>query len=57
VPKAVEMGMEGMAMGGKRKILVPPQLGWSTSGGFPEPDTFSAKRKFANHSGENLQVR
>lgn len=25
--------MEGMRVGGKRKILVPPELGWSSSGG------------------------
>ena len=41
-------------MGGKRKILVPPRLGWATSGGFPQPATYSGKRKLLNHQEENL---
>jgi len=45
VPIAVEMGMEGMKEGGIRNILVPPNLGWSTSKGLPQPDTYSGKRK------------
>lgn len=55
IPKGAEIGMEGMKVGGKRKILVPPSLGWSTSGGLPEPETFSGKRKLLNHQNENLQ--
>ena len=55
IPKGAEIGMEGMKTGGKRKILVPPSLGWSSSGGFPEPVTFSGKRKLLNHINENLQ--
>ncbi|CAN0064873.1 unnamed protein product [Heterosigma akashiwo] len=45
VPRAVEMGMEGMREGGMRKILVPPNLGWESLQSLPQPDTFSAKRK------------
>eukprot|EP00638_Chattonella_subsalsa_P008781 CAMPEP_0117767038 /NCGR_PEP_ID=MMETSP0947-20121206/21345_1 /TAXON_ID=44440 /ORGANISM="Chattonella subsalsa, Strain CCMP2191" /LENGTH=167 /DNA_ID=CAMNT_0005590559 /DNA_START=288 /DNA_END=791 /DNA_ORIENTATION=+ len=45
VPIAVEMGMEGMKEGGIRNILVPPNLGWNTSGGLPAPDTYSGRRK------------
>lgn len=47
--------MEGMRVGGKRKISVPPELGWNTSGGFPEPQTFGGRRKMLNHINENLQ--
>lgn len=54
IPKGAEAGMEGMKVGGKRKILVPPSLGWSTSGGMPAPETFSGKRKLLNHQNENL---
>ncbi len=28
LPRAVEAGMVGMREGGRRRILVPPQLGW-----------------------------
>lgn len=41
--------------GGKRKISVPPELGWQTSGGFPAPETFAGKRKLLNHQNEFLQ--
>lgn len=55
IPKGAEIGMEGMRVGGKRKISVPPELGWQTSGGFPEPQTFGGKRKLLNHMNEFLQ--
>lgn len=55
IPKGAEIGMEGMRVGGKRKISVPPELGWKTSGGFPEPQTFGGKRKLLNHQNEFLQ--
>lgn len=48
--------MEGMRVGGKRKILVPAALGWSTSGGLPEPQTFGGKRKLLNNVNQNLQM-
>ena len=48
--------MEGMRVGGKRKILVPPALGWKTSGGLPEPQTFGGKRKLLNNVDQNLQM-
>jgi hypothetical protein len=85
IPKGVEMAMEGMRQGGRRKILVPPSLGWSTrcvcvcaegslggllgalniahnhhhhhSGGFPEPETFSGKRKLTVHINEPLLMK
>lgn len=44
-----------MRVGGKRKISVPPELGWSTSGGFPEPQTFGGKRKLLNNINQFLQ--
>jgi hypothetical protein len=47
--------MEGMRVGGKRKISIPAELGWSTSGGFPEPQTFGGKRKLLNNINQNLQ--
>jgi hypothetical protein len=34
---------------------VPPELGWGTSGGFPEPQSFGGKRKLLNHQNEFLQ--
>lgn len=49
------MGMEGMRVGGKRKILVPADLGWSTSGGLPEPQTYGGKRKLLNNIDQPLQ--
>jgi len=55
IPKGAEIGMEGMRVGGKRKISVPPELGWQTSGGFPEPQSFGGKRKLLNHQNEFLQ--
>jgi FKBP-type peptidyl-prolyl cis-trans isomerase 2 len=46
VPKAVELAIAGMREGGKRKIVVPPNLGWAANAEqLPLPATFSGKRK------------
>jgi FKBP-type peptidyl-prolyl cis-trans isomerase len=46
VPQAVELAIAGMREGGKRKIVVPPNLGWAADANqLPLPATFSGKRK------------
>ncbi|KAG5182150.1 hypothetical protein JKP88DRAFT_278378 [Tribonema minus] len=56
VPKAVELGMAGMREGGRRRIVVPPALGWDTSGGLPAPTTFSGKRKLELYRAQPLMM-
>jgi hypothetical protein len=57
VPAAVAIGLVGMREGGRRRILVPPRLGWAGDGGDaigpPRPD-FTAARRFAAHRREPL---
>lgn len=48
MPQGVEMGMQGMRVGGKRRILVRPELGWATPDTQPFPTTRAATRRFAN---------
>ncbi len=43
LPAAVTSGMVGMREGGRRRILVPPQLGWTSDKvGWASDDTCSA---------------
>ncbi|GBG62684.1 hypothetical protein CBR_g31701 [Chara braunii] len=46
--KGARLGMAGMKVGGKRRILVAPDLGWVDDNVQPPPTTFSALRRISN---------
>ncbi|KAI8469354.1 MAG: hypothetical protein J3K34DRAFT_385891 [Monoraphidium minutum] len=50
----LEEVLAGMAPGGRRRALVPPELGYTSSALQPQPPTFATKRQLANHSREPL---
>ncbi|KAJ7519728.1 hypothetical protein O6H91_20G053600 [Diphasiastrum complanatum] len=54
VPKAVELGMEGMQLGGRRRILVRPQLGWVNGDILPHPTSSAAQRRMLNNLKQPL---
>jgi hypothetical protein len=43
-----------MREGGRRRVLVPPALGWVNGDVNPKPPTFGAGRRLANHREEPL---
>jgi len=54
VPGLVD-GIEGMKVGGKRRILVPPALGYASRDNLqPRMPTFATQRQLTNHVREPL---
>lgn len=49
LPRAVAPCVVGMRRGGVRRILVPPNLGWTDENVFPRPDSFGAARRLENY--------
>ena len=55
VPPTVAVALNGMREGGRRRVLVPPSLGWRDSKTMgPRPDTFGASRRLEAHKDEAL---
>lgn len=54
VPRAIELGMQGMQAGGKRRILVRPELGWISPRLLPLPTSSAAERRFNNNKRQPL---
>eukprot|EP00879_Flechtneria_rotunda_P019772 GHRR01020780.1.p1 GENE.GHRR01020780.1~~GHRR01020780.1.p1 ORF type:complete len:125 (-),score=42.67 GHRR01020780.1:673-1047(-) len=54
VIQGLQDALIGMQQGSKRRILVPPQLGYLSTALQPQPPTFATKRQLANHSSEPL---
>jgi hypothetical protein len=52
----LEEVLEGMRPGGKRRALIPPELGYATNpnAAQPQPPTFATKRQLLNHAKEPL---
>jgi hypothetical protein len=55
LPRTVAVAMAGMREGGRRRVLVPPALGWAANAEMgPKPDTFGAYRRLEAHKDEAL---
>lgn len=51
----LEEALQGMAEGGKRRVLIPPSLGYSPDlAQQPLPPGFAARRQVATHRDEPL---
>ncbi len=51
----LQEALQGMAVGGKRRVLIPPELGYSSAlTELPMPPGFAAKRQIATHRDEPL---
>jgi len=54
LPLAASAAMVGMRRGGRRRILIPPQFGWTDNAVGPKPQTFGAYRRLEQHKDEPL---
>lgn len=55
VVRGLSEAVRGMQPGGKRRILVPPELGYAANTELlPQPPTFGTKRQLVSHSTEPL---
>ncbi|KAG2485435.1 hypothetical protein HYH03_015814 [Edaphochlamys debaryana] len=54
LPRAVTPALVGMRQGGRRRVLVPPQLGWTDDKVGPRPATFGGQRRLIGHRDEPL---
>ncbi|EFJ40481.1 hypothetical protein VOLCADRAFT_108144 [Volvox carteri f. nagariensis] len=54
LPAAVTPALVGMRQGGRRRVLVPPRLGWVDDKVGPRPDTFGGQRRLVGHKDEPL---
>ncbi len=53
--QGLQDGILGMKEGGKRRVLVPPELGYASGAELqPVPPTYAAQRQILNHSKEAL---
>lgn len=51
----LEEVLAGMRVGGKRRVLVPPEVGYGDAAPLePQPPGFAAKRQVASHKAEPL---
>lgn len=54
MPLGVDQGVQGMCIGGRRRILVPPKLGWVSDAVLPRPTSRTAERRLLRHTSEPL---
>lgn len=54
LPAAATPAVVGMKEGGRRRILIPPSLGWVDNTVSPRPETFGGTRRLAGHRDEPL---
>ena len=54
LPVAVQDAMLGIKERGRRRIFVPPALGWVSEGVQLRPATFAGQRQLANHGRQVL---
>ncbi len=54
VVAGLEDALLGMRPGGKRRVLLPPELGYIDNALQPQPPTFAARRQVAAHAREEL---